>query len=129
MSTCLYSQTNYPKKIIIKNDTCILITSSQLIKINYKLQYKNYLVDQNRDLKLEALCYKSFLIQKDTIIANQKKILLDYDNNAQKQLNQLEQLAIKNSELNHKLTKKKKRNNYLLGALAVLSLLTVSTNL
>ncbi len=128
MSICSYSQTSYPKKIVLHGDTCVVILSSQLIKINYKLQYKNYLIEQNRQLQDQVNAITNNSSRKDSIISRQKIIIGDHGEIINAQLADIKSLVNQNKDLNTKLKKYKKTNKFLMigaGALAFVTLLLV----
>ncbi len=115
---------SYPKKIVLQGDTCIVITSSQLIAINYKLQYKNYLIKQNNNLHKKVEIYQLSDVKKDSLILRQQLLLKNYDENIVFQLAEMKVLANDNASLRAKVEKQKKVTKFLVIGGAVLAFVT-----
>ena len=76
MTISCYSQNNYPKKIVLSNDTVVAITQSQIRVINQKLMNLKVCNEVVNDAETTIDKLNSEITKANSLIDNQKKLTL-----------------------------------------------------
>lgn len=77
-STCGFCQKNYPRKIEVGGDTCVIITMPQVKVINHRLLHRRFLMEENDTLRVRYLDLTKFIQIKNIQIDGLLKLNVDY---------------------------------------------------
>lgn len=77
-STCGFCQKNYPRKIEVGGDTCVIITMPQVKVINHRLLHRRFLIEENDTLRVRYLDLTKFIQIKNIQIDSLLKLNVDY---------------------------------------------------
>ena len=115
-----FSQSDYPKSILIDSDTLVLFTPNQVAKMNVVFLYLDEQKELNESLenKILLLNNKLLILEATYNVCEQKSILLVRV--ADERLNQVEILTSENKKQDKKINiLKKMRNLYGIGGVVV----------
>ena len=107
----LFSQSDYPKSILIDSDTLVLFTPNQVAKMNIAFLYLDEQRELNESLENQILLFndKFFILEGKYDVCEQKSILLVKV--ADERLNQIEILTSENKKQEKTIKLLKKRRN------------------
>ena len=115
-----FSQSDYPKSILIDSDTLVLFTPNQVAKMNVVFLYLDEQKELNESLENQILLLnnKLLILEATYNVCEQKSILLVRV--ADERLNQVEILTSENKKQDKKINLlKKMRNLYGIGGVVV----------
>lgn len=110
-----FSQKKYPKKVIIGNETLVIITPVQLGLTNGIIVERNFL-RQELDLT------KSILIDKDCLLDNQKLQLENYSSvvkNYQLQIENLNKISLEQQKIWEQQKKNNRKRNWYIASTSI----------